>query len=48
MVHLDASFVVLALAGGSRADGRLRAWLRAGEPLGISAIGWAEFLCGPA
>ena len=48
MIHLDTSFLILALARGSREDRRLRAWLRAGERLGISAIGWAEFLCGPA
>ena len=47
MIHLDTSFLILALARGSREDQRLRAWLRAGEQLGIGAIGWAEFLCGP-
>ena len=25
----------------------LRDWLRRGEPLGMSAIAWAELLCGP-
>jgi len=45
--HLDTSFLILALARGSREDQRLRAWLRTGEELGMSAIGWAEFLCGP-
>ncbi len=25
----------------------LRAWLSSGAVLGMSAIGWAEFLCGP-
>jgi predicted nucleic acid-binding protein len=25
----------------------LRAWIRGGVPLGISAVSWAEFLCGP-
>jgi predicted nucleic acid-binding protein len=38
---------VLALARGSRADRKLRAWLREGHELSISAIAWAEFLCGP-
>lgn len=47
MIHLDTSFLVLALARGGPADRRLRTWLREGEELGISAIGWAEFLCGP-
>lgn len=47
MIHLDTSFLILALARGSREDQRLRAWLRTREELGISAIGWSEFLCGP-
>lgn len=47
MIHLDTSFLVRALAAGTPQDGRLRAWLAAGEPLGMSAVAWAEFLCGP-
>jgi len=47
VTHLDTSFLVLALARGSRADRKLRGWLRDGDDLGMSAIGWAEFLCGP-
>ena len=47
MIHLDTSFLVRALDRGSPEDGHLRAWLRAGETLSMSTIGWAEFLCGP-
>lgn len=47
VIHLDTSFLVRALVRDSPQDGRLRAWLGAGEPLGMSAIAWAEFLCGP-
>lgn len=47
MIHLDTSFLVPALAAGTAQDRRLRAWLAAGEPLGISAVAWTEFLCGP-
>ena len=43
---LDTSFPIRALARGSREDARLRGWLAANEPLGMSAIAWAEFLCG--
>jgi predicted nucleic acid-binding protein len=47
VIHLDTSFLVRALAAGSREDGRLRSWLSAGEPLEMSAVAWVEFLCGP-
>ena len=47
MTHLDASFLIRALAEGTPQDRRLRAWLAAGESLGMSAVAWAEFLCGP-
>lgn len=47
MIHLDASFLIRALAEGTPEDGRLRAWLAAGETLGMSAVAWTEFLCGP-
>ena len=47
MIHLDASFLIRALAEGTPQDRRLRAWLAAGEALGMSAVAWAEFLCGP-
>jgi predicted nucleic acid-binding protein len=47
VIHLDASFLILALAGGTPQDRMLRAWLAAGEALGMSAVAWAEFLCGP-
>lgn len=47
MIHLDTSFLIRALARGSPEDRRLRAWLRAGGPVGISTVSWAEFLCGP-
>jgi predicted nucleic acid-binding protein len=36
-----------ALVLSSRADKRLRLWLRDGDELALSAIAWAEFLCGP-
>lgn len=47
MIHLDTSFLIRALARGSSEDRRLRAWLADGTSLGISAVSWAEFLCGP-
>ena len=47
MIHLDTSFLVRALVRGSPEDARLRAWIAAGEPVAVSAVAWAEFLCGP-
>jgi predicted nucleic acid-binding protein len=47
MIHLDTSFLIHALVSSSRADKRLRKWLRDGDDLAISSIAWAEFLCGP-
>jgi predicted nucleic acid-binding protein len=47
MIHLDTGFLIRALRRGSVEDARLRAWLALSEPIGISAVGWTEFLCGP-
>src|SRR6266853_6484419 len=47
MIHLDTNFPIDALVPGSAQDAQLTGWLGAGETLGISAIAWGEFLCGP-
>jgi predicted nucleic acid-binding protein len=47
MIHLDTNFLVAALKVGSIEGEKVDQWLTANEPLGISAIGWAEFRCGP-
>lgn len=47
LIHLDTSFLIRALVRGSAEDRQLREWLRAGDALGISAVAWAEFRCGP-
>ncbi len=47
MIHLDTSFLIRALVRGSPEDARLREWIGAGEPVGMSVIAWSEFLCGP-
>jgi predicted nucleic acid-binding protein len=46
-VHLDTSFLIGALLPGSDGDRKLRRWLRTGTHVALSAIAWAEFLCGP-
>ena len=47
MIHLDANLLVAALANGSPEQVKLRGWMVGGEILAISAVAWAEFLCGP-
>ena len=47
MILLDTSFLIRALVRRSSEDAKLRRWLRDGEPIGIAALAWAEFLCGP-
>ena len=47
IVHLDTSFLVRALAAGTAEAQRLAEWIDDAVPMGISAIAWAEFLCGP-
>ena len=47
MIHLDTSFLIRALNLGTPEDRKLREWIGAGETLSMSAVAWAEFLCGP-
>jgi len=47
IIHLDTSFLIRALVAGSGEAGELRGWLAGGAEVGISTVGWTEFLCGP-
>jgi predicted nucleic acid-binding protein len=47
LILLDTSFLIRCLVAGSAQDRQLRSWLADKEPIGISSIAWAEFLCGP-
>ena len=47
MVHLDTNLLIHALRAGTDEDAKLRTWIAEGEPVGLSAMTWAEFLCGP-
>ena len=47
MIHLDTNFLILGLVPGSSQDHSLRGWIRDGQTIGLSAIAWTEFLCGP-
>lgn len=48
MIHLDTNYLIMALAPGTSEDTELRAWLADGRTIGVSAVAWGEFLCGPA
>ncbi len=47
MIYLDTSFLIRALEQGSPEDHKLRAWIEGSETLQVSAVAWAELLCGP-
>jgi predicted nucleic acid-binding protein len=47
MIHLDTNFLIAALKIGSAESKKLDQWLTFKESLGISAVAWAEFRCGP-
>jgi predicted nucleic acid-binding protein len=47
LVHLDTGFLIRALVRGSPEDDVLRTWLAGDTPIAMSAVAWAEFLCGP-
>jgi predicted nucleic acid-binding protein len=47
-IHLDTNYLIYYASGG-RDDvvERVEAWLREGRMVYVSAMAWAEFLCGP-
>ncbi len=47
MIHLDTNFLIVALIPGTTEDERVRRWLGTGEGIAMSAVAWAELLCGP-
>jgi predicted nucleic acid-binding protein len=47
MIQLDTSFLIHGLVKDTTEDTLLRKWLRDGKALTMSAVAWAEFLCGP-
>jgi predicted nucleic acid-binding protein len=47
VIHLDTSFLIPGLVAGSSQDRALRRWLSQAEPIRVSSLVWAEFLCGP-
>ncbi len=47
VIHLDTSFLIKSLVRGTAEDRSLRHWLKTGEVVAMSAVAWAELLCGP-
>lgn len=47
MTHLDTNFLIQATKAGSRAHTKFQQWSAADESFGVSAVAWAEYLCGP-
>lgn len=47
MIHFDTNFLVRATVTGSPAHQEFRQWSAAAESFGVSAVAWAEYLCGP-
>jgi predicted nucleic acid-binding protein len=47
MIMLDTNFLIALEQPGSEADRQVRAWIAAGERIGVCSIVWTEYLCGP-
>ena len=47
MIHLDTNYLVSLAVPTAPTTLRVIAWRTAGEPIGTSAMAWAEFMCGP-
>jgi len=47
VIHLDTGFLIRAGRRGTPEDQRLRTWVGRREIVRVSAVTWAEFLCGP-
>jgi predicted nucleic acid-binding protein len=47
VIDLDANFLVDVFRRGSSSARLLDRWVHGGQPINISSIAWAEFLCGP-
>ena len=46
-MHLDTNFLIDAIRTDSLAQRRLREWVRRDRAIAVSAVVWAEYLCGP-
>lgn len=46
-LHLDTNFLIFGADPAHRAHQQLGEWMAAGEVIGVAAMAWAEFRCGP-
>jgi predicted nucleic acid-binding protein len=47
MIHLDTNYLIRSLVPYTQQAAQLDSWILAGETIGVSAMAWSEFLCGP-
>lgn len=47
MIHLDTNFLIAIEDAHSHEAKSFRLWLEHNEELGLSALAWSEYLCGP-
>ncbi len=47
MIHFDTNYLVLAGRTGTPQAAAYNSWVLAGQQFGVSAMAWAEFMCGP-
>jgi predicted nucleic acid-binding protein len=47
VIHLDTSFLIRSLLRETEESRHFEQWLRRDDAVRISALVWAEFLCGP-
>jgi len=47
VIHLDTNILIFGLNPAHPMREQVRVWLERGENFAVSAMAWAEFLCGP-
>ncbi|MDQ2668700.1 MAG: type II toxin-antitoxin system VapC family toxin [Gemmatimonadota bacterium] len=47
-IHLDSNFIAAVGIEGSLEAGMFAQWIISGSTVAVSAMAWAEFLCGPS
>ncbi|CAN5916177.1 hypothetical protein BH11GEM1_BH11GEM1_01330 [soil metagenome] len=47
VIHLDTNFLILAVSRDSLESRKIDKWLSEERELGLSAVAWTEFQCGP-